>query len=779
MLEPVPSIVATPTLYTEAGAVAGRIRHWSGASHKAAEVGDVGRRFGADVASFAAAGACVAAAARTYRLRNSEQFVRVRAGLTRCCLYPAVRISQGARRKAPRRRVSLAATTAVVHKPEVEESAESSEEDDEMQVRPRMDIERLLPEDHLFRKWEENPPVPVLRAPRTIRPKGKLNRRLEEEKIEKMRARNPWSAYHGVAAESKELIAKFSVSEAREKARQHQEESKRKHLIGDDIGTGEASPSAYVEISARWDGPEVEASNSLIAEHLGISYEKASRLVELGSVWRYDSHEHKDWIRLFKNEKIDSDAVLRVFPNPQRYKTCYVDDWEERVKKVDRDFVVVDKPPLLPCFANVSNGRETLHKCLAEALRIRQWMGSLHHGNVDTDLMPVTSVDEEVSGLIILARHDKARIVFDEWLIENKCIFEFAAICIKDVPVGIYRHFMKRGKSAWVDGQPLPALYEEIPEDQIKNRSDYDDWQCIEMEVVATAPLLGGKAAVRLRTKQTGSQERIRAQLAMLGAPVLNDRSAMEGFAVPEEVARNAGMIPSRNSEPESLELVPGEEASSPTLTALVSGASLGGAVDEETLRGPYGHKMQLLKGAKDAAERGVSQKPRKKVPVALHLARVEFLGRVVTCAPPPYWPEGAAAAVAVKLTAKDIETQIREFLISQGGWARIGNVGGSFGVKMDWVEERFPVKRARNLVFASEQAVTVWEAQLRVKTGHKAWLMVPHVKSEKHKKLMDEVREKYVHPKDRGHQRTPRYHEIKKRKVKPWDPSAHPGTHV
>ena len=29
------------------------------------------------------------------------------------------------------------------------------------------------------------------------------------------------------------------------------------------------------------------------------------------------------------------------------------------------------------------------------------------------------------------------------------------------------------------------------------------------------------------------------------------------------------------------------------------------------------------------------------EVPVALHLARVEFLGRVVTCAPPPYWPEG------------------------------------------------------------------------------------------------------------------------------------------
>lgn len=348
---------------------------------------------------------------------------------------------------------------------------------------------------------------------------------------------------------------------------------------------------------------------------------------------------------------------------------------------------------------------------------------------------------------------------------------------MKDVPVGIYRHFMLRG--TWKEGQPLPVLYEEIPEHLIKSRKSYDGWECIEMEVVATAPLAGGKAAVRVRTKQTALKERVRAQLAMLGAPVLNDMSAMESTPVPEEVARDAGLLAHRSSGSKSLQLVPGKDASTPTLRALVSGASLGGAVDEDTLRGPYGHKMQLLKHAKEAAERGIPQKPRKKVPVGLHLARVEFLGRVVTCAPPPFWPEGAAAAVAVKLTAKDIETQIREFLISQGGWARIGNVGGGFGVKVDWVEERFPVKRDRNLVFASEQAVATWEAELRVKTGHKAWLMVPHEKRAKHKKHMDAVREKYVHPKDMGHERTPRFHEIRRGKVKPWDPSSHPGTHL
>lgn len=26
-----------------------------------------------------------------------------------------------------------------------------------------------------------------------------------------------------------------------------------------------------------------------------------------------------------------------MFPNPERYKTCYLEDWDERIKKIDRD----------------------------------------------------------------------------------------------------------------------------------------------------------------------------------------------------------------------------------------------------------------------------------------------------------------------------------------------------------------------------------------------------------------------------------------------------------
>merc|ERR1712232_98914 len=102
----------------------------------------------------------------------------------------------------------------------------------------------------------------------------------------------------------------------------------------------------------------------------------------------------------------------------------------------------------------------------------------------------------------------------------------------------------------------------------------------------------------------------------------------------------------------------------------------------------------------------GEKQTPKKKkVPVALHLARLQFGGRVVTCAPPAYWPPGAAAAVAVKLTAQDIKTNVFAYLTTHGGYARFGEVGGRFSVKVEWLEEHFPIDRAAGVVFASEDA--------------------------------------------------------------------------
>lgn len=660
-----------------------------------------------------------------------------------------------------------------MEEPDVEETSTDEEDEDgdgddgddsDIQVRPKMELDRVLPEDKLREEWVMPPLRP--KGKRSIRPKSMKRVEWDQEDHVRDFGHNPWSSFALAPAAEKELVAKSWTNDARRKASERNGKEKGRHRIGDDVGTGPAH-AAYVEIRERWDGPEFEAVNIIVAEHLDITPEKASRLVELGAVWYYDNFEIRDWVRIMKPQKVSVDTVLRVFPNPERYKTCYLDDWDERIKKVDRDFVVIDKPPLLPCFAHVTNGKEVLHRCLADALRVKK-VQDIELGMDDTNMTAMTHIDDEASGLVILARHEKARLVSEEWIKKEKCIFEFVAICTKDLEKGTYRHFYMRTEEK--AGQ-TPTLYDEIPEHAITERTDYWDWDVVTMEVVSTAPLDGGCAAVRIRTKNTGPiKERIRAQLAMLGAPVLNDKAVTRANQVNKEVAKAAGLLPEpakRMSDP-SLNIIPGEDQYSATAAAVAAVAPLGGAVDDEVLRGPYGHMLELLPAEKYAASRGIPQTPREKVPVALHLARVEFGGRVVTCAPPPYWPEGAAAAVAVQLTTKDIKTAITEYLILQGGWSTIRKVGGQFGVKVDWLEQHFPVIRHASRVFASETAMKEWESEMRVKRAKKAWGTGFYERRAKHKQKMWQLRERYLRPQEWGKKRLPTYKEIKRGLAKP-----------
>jgi len=538
---------------------------------------------------------------------------------------------------------------------------------------------------------------------------------------ERMDKRNqPTGDFFQASVDDVELFAQVSTSQAKDQVSLRRQSDSDLRYIGDDIGTGLSSAHAYVEIAQRpgpeEDGPPKEAVNAIVSRELGISPEKASRLITLGSVWIYEEYWVGGWERIKKNEFIEPDRVLRVFPNPERFSMCYTEDWQDRVKKVDRDFVVVDKPPMLPCFAKISNGRESLGQCMREALNVRSWGG--YCNDITDDFNPCHEIDDAVSGLVVLSRHSKAVEVFDEWLANRQVVFEYVALCTANVKTGIYRHYFRKDQKR--PGMPKPALYE-MPFNPTGGPIAYKEWDMAEMEVVATAPLPGDCAAVRIRTHGTGWHERIRTQLAMLGAPVLNDQDAIaRGEPVSKKAASAAGLL--MGSAPGDVEGKYDDDDDEDEALANAPAHPLAGAVDEETLRGPYGHKLELLPDARNASESGVPKTPKTEIPVGLHLARIEFGGRVVTCAPPAYWPEGAAGAVAVKLTAKDLKENVFAYLITQGGFARCGAVGGQFGVRIEWLEEHFTVDRPHGLVFASTEAFNEWKTQQRIDEGEKAW---------------------------------------------------------
>jgi len=414
-------------------------------------------------------------------------------------------------------------------------------------------------------------------------------------------------------------------------------------------------------------------------------------------------------------------------------------------------------------------------------LNVRKWNSI--NGYMDDEMLVCSMLDEEASGLVVMARHEKARLVFDEELTNGDVTFEFVAITEKMVEVGFYRHFflVEELEQSRKGGIVPPRLYEDIPPSAIGDKQDYDAWRVVEMEVVTNAELNGGYAALRIRTTATGWFQRIRTQLAMMGAPVLNDKAALWNQDISEELKKAAGLLPKEAAKPAThytgRELVPieaGQDGMSASVKAVANTAPLGGAVDDETLRGPYGHMLELLPNFQRQAERGLPPPPAKKVPVALHCARIEFLGRVIKCAPPAYWPEGAAAAVATKLTADDVKTLCLKLMILEGGWAQIRKVGSKYAVKVEWLEEHFPVNRAAGLVYANEETKAEWDSGMRVKAGAKIQesLYGRRRMTSNQQERTDEIRERFLEPEDWGKKRIPTYRDIKRGYAKSVDGS-------
>lgn len=583
--------------------------------------------------------------------------------------------------------------------------------------------------------------------------------------------------------EEREDIARVSLEETVEKVRGRREKERNRPLISDAIGTGPPSPDVYVDIPARQgpeeDGPEKEAVNLVVSRHLGISPEQASSLVRLGAVWVFEDYYVNDWERVIRNEWVKPGTPIRVFPNPERHKTCYVEDWRERVKTVDPDFVVVDKPPMLPCFAQACNGRESLSQCMRESLQVRKW-GPLSNP-IKEDFTPCHELDDEATGIVALARHGAAAAAFSSWVQKREVVFEYVALTTSMVEKGTYRAYYNKTLPHG-PGAPLEPLYWEIPRAAIKRRQDYDSWAVLDMEVVATAELPGDCAAVRIRTYGHGREERIRTQLAMLGAPVLNDKANKAWPKRPKrgEEVEAVGQIPSTSTlhVPEGVGKAGGDEKSPQasentavslqTAKARLSRVPITAVVDDETLLGPYGHKLRLMGGAQDAANSGIQlPPPRQKSPVALHLARLEFGGRVVTCAPPAYWPEGAAAAVAVKLTDQDITSNVYAYLTTHGGSARFGEIGGRFGVNVDWMEEQFIVDRVAGRVFATQEFKDDWDGEMRVKRGDQSWNKGMIVRDQIRKDRNERIRDQYLTPSEQSWKPSPRFKDIKKGRVK------------
>ena len=157
------------------------------------------------------------------------------------------------------------------------------------------------------------------------------------------------------------------------------------------MSSGAPRPPVTVQVRA------AEALNAVIAAQEGMSYPDADAIVALGGALVRTSAT-EPWTRVKEHMVLDADSWLKFFPQPQRFPACGV-DWHKRLLHSCDKYVIVDKPPHLPCQGVESNTRETAPKCAAAALGT-------------SPLLLAHRLDSCASGVLVLARTRAAQSLF-------------------------------------------------------------------------------------------------------------------------------------------------------------------------------------------------------------------------------------------------------------------------------------------------------------------------------------------------------------------------------
>jgi len=185
---------------------------------------------------------------------------------------------------------------------------------------------------------------------------------------------------------------------------------------GGDGGTDTSTSSrpkapVIVKVAAR------EALNGVIVTQQGMSYADANSIVKLRAALARKTPADP-WTRLNDHTVLEKDSWLKFFPQPQRFPACNV-DWNERVLHRCDKYIIIDKPPCLPCQGVESNGLETAPNCAAKALSTKP-------------LILAHRLDCAASGVLVLARTRAAQSLFTRLLGDGKVVC-VAVVCCSSV----------------------------------------------------------------------------------------------------------------------------------------------------------------------------------------------------------------------------------------------------------------------------------------------------------------------------------------------------------
>jgi len=177
---------------------------------------------------------------------------------------------------------------------------------------------------------------------------------------------------------------------------------------------------------------------------------------------------------------------LRLHPEPKRF---LVDEiaWKDLVVAEEEDFVIVNKPSGIPTHATLDNAEENLAVQMSRALGYPLWV--------------THRLDAAAEGVVCLGKTKKFQAWFNKMLRKRKVRKTYRALVDKVLPLGVHHAYQ----------EPSPRAPKRM------SSTEVEGWYPCSLEILESN---GESVEINLLTGRT---HQIRAQLALLGAPILND----------------------------------------------------------------------------------------------------------------------------------------------------------------------------------------------------------------------------------------------------------------
>tara|TARA_B110001454_G_scaffold219194_1_gene251287 strand:- start:43147 stop:44097 length:951 start_codon:yes stop_codon:yes gene_type:complete len=211
------------------------------------------------------------------------------------------------------------------------------------------------------------------------------------------------------------------------------------------------------------------------------------QLLKIGAVYL-------DQKRMTGDFEMDANNVVRFHLLPRRYDPNLLDVRRDIIFQ-NEDFLVVNKPALLPVHPTLDNTVENLLSLLQQQLK--------------SPIYGLHRLDLETTGLILFAKTESAMMHFQK-LFEGREIKKIykAVVFGSNSRLGYYRHWMEKNPRS-----PKKISSTELP-----------NYMPIELNILNQMPFaLDARATILDIELLTGKTHQIRSQMAHIGFPLIGD----------------------------------------------------------------------------------------------------------------------------------------------------------------------------------------------------------------------------------------------------------------